>query len=1087
MAKLELRFPDGLKETHELLPSRSLVIGSDPSADVQIFRDGIQPKHAVIRWADRRYHLEVSPQVRNVFVGVNPVTQLRLKPDAEFSIGDIECRLKYSPEELGAVSTPTDDPYSTTVNRSQHPPLYQSQSFLGIVTGLVVLAILSVGLFFLLRSKLADDQYAAAKKDMNDALYAKAVAGFDEFLKSYASDSRAPEAAYFRAKARVLQYSEGSATSWPNAFTSAQQFVAEASTLPEFKKHPTEISDLFLKISSGLAQQSRDRADAKLLDQSRELVALTRKTFPSLARKKEYSQVEAMQQQAQQSVERGSFIEDLLKRMDQSLGKGSPREVYRAFAELNHRYPDKIYDKRIRERLSKATDQEKGQVQFSTATPVTAPEAPSPLPSWTWYTRSVDLKEGSEIVLPVNVADVLYAIDTGNGTVKWRMPIGYPVAFRPTRINGDSSQTLVYRPDDNELVMLDLASGKVLSRLPLGAVRPRSATDITVAPDRVFVVALEDEKGQGQIVSIKTSGAQLTAEGIYHFPQPILTPPAFDNERNALLVVAEEGSMFVVNQETHEVESMITLAHEAGAIKHRPVMTGRFILFDQRKGIDSSLLRCFVVSSKDGSVREAAQAPLKGHCSESPTVKGGRLFLATDQGEYSVFEFGAETDVNPLTKAVMYTNLDAAKGVPTFIRAVDETDIWIFSASASHFFVNVPRKQMELVSSHPLPGPASRESIVINAQPWAITADKVHGGVSTLRIDPANLSASLITTLGVLPRGAGAMNAEGPPKFIVAHTANRQILTDADLNKDTVIGTIRSGLVTITENPLNPEVVDSWQNGLVQVLYGALQYAPPSSSETEGVRNINLTGRVNGLPAKCGDGLLVPSDAGYIYWINPENGQELADPFTGPFENGQPFPLHAVIAIDASDPSRGAVAAGGKTLFRLTLSDGESKAWQQSAKTDLPNDGNIRQLIATGDVIWVIREHSVVAVKPDDLSLLGSFDASSSSLPALGHDGKLLLCTSNGELTAVSLGDDGKVLVRWQKNLPALPVDRPIVSNDRAWLLLSNGTLTSFHLTDGNEGNGLSYKRGMSRGPWLVGSSFVGIAADGSVLRLPLP
>lgn len=1087
MAKLELRFPDGLKETHELLPSRSLVIGSDPSADVRIFRDGIQPKHAVIRWADRRYHLEVSPQVRNVFVGVNPVTQLRLKPDAEFSIGDIECRVKYSPDELGTVSAPAEDPYSTTVNRSQHPPLYQSQSFLGIVTGLAILAILSVGLFFLIRSKLADDQYAAAKKDMNDALYAKAVAGFDEFLKSFSLDSRAPEAAYLRAKARVLQYSEGSAISWPNAFSSAQRFVAEASTLPEFKKHPTEISDLFLKISNGLAQQSRDRADAKLLTQSRELVALTQKTFPTLTRKKEYAQVDAMQQQAEQSVERGAFIDELLKRMDQSLAKDSPREVYRAFAELNHRYPDKIYDKRIRERLSKATEKEKGGVSFTASAAITPPAVTPPLPSWTTYSRSVDLKEGSDDFLPVNVADVLYAIDTGNGTVKWRLPIGYPVAFRPTRINGDSAQILAYRPDDNQLTLIDLSTGKEVSRLPLGSIRPRSATEITVAPERVFLVALDDDKGQGQVLSIKTSENQLTAEGTYHFPQPILTPPAFDNERNTLLVVAEEGSMFVISQETHEVESMITLAHEAGAISHRPVMTGRFILFDERKGIDSSLLRCFVVSSKDGSVRESAQAPLKGHCSESPTIKGGRLFLATDQGEYSVFELGAETDVNPLTKAVTYDNLDAVKGVPTFIRAVDETDIWIFSASASHFFVNLPRKQMELVSSHPLPGPASRESMVINTQPWAITADKDRGGVSALRIDPANLSASLVTTMGVLPRGEGAITAEGAPKFIVAHAADRELLTDADLDKDSITGAIHSAPIAAEGSPQTPAVVDSWQNGFVQVTNGVLQFAPPSPSASEGLRNVSVTGQINGMPAKCGDGLLVPSDAGYVYWINPENGQELADPFAGPFENGQPFPIQAVVAIDAGDPSQGAIAAGSKRLFRLKLTDGDSKAWQQSAKVDLPKDGNIDQLISSGNVIWVVQRHSISAIKPDDLSVLGSADISSSPLPAQAEDGKLLLCTDNAELTTLVLESDGTISVAWQKNLPALPLDRPMIANDRAWVLLSNGTLASFHVTDGNEGNALSYKRAMGRGPWLVGSSFVGVAADGSILRLPLP
>ena len=142
MAKLELRFPDGLKETHELLQDQSLVIGSAETCTVRLFREGIQPKHAVIRWADRRYHLEVNPLAKNVFVGVNPVTQLRLKPNAEFSIGDIECRVKYSAEELGAVSPLSSDPWTSPATPLHQTLHNQSRSIMGIVAGLVVLAFL---------------------------------------------------------------------------------------------------------------------------------------------------------------------------------------------------------------------------------------------------------------------------------------------------------------------------------------------------------------------------------------------------------------------------------------------------------------------------------------------------------------------------------------------------------------------------------------------------------------------------------------------------------------------------------------------------------------------------------------------------------------------------------------------------------------------------------------------------------------------------------------------------------------------------------------------------------------------------------
>ena len=1089
MAKLELRFPDGLKETHELLQNRSLVIGSDETCDVRLFREGIQPKHAMIRWVDRRYHLDVDPLAKNVFVGVNPVTQLRLKPDAEFSIGDIECRLKYSPDELGAVKPPTDDPWST-IESHRRPALYESQSFLGIVTGLAILAILSVGLFFLVRARRADDLYTSAQRDMNDALYAKAVVGFDEFLKAFPSDARAPEATYLRAKARVEQYTEGSALSWPSAFGAAQTMMTEAASLPEFKKHPTEISDLIIKIARGLAEQSRDRADQKLLDQSGQALTLLTKYLPSAAQKNgDLNRIQSLQQEASLSVAKGGFVDKLLARMDASLSQEKPLEVYRDFVELTHRYPDRVNDKRVRERLDQATDKEKALVTFEPLAnqPAVTPNLPA-TPSWSRYIRSAEIKAPGGAIIPITVADVLYGIDSKTGEVKWRRPIGTPTAFRPTRISSESDRVVAYRPDTNELLLIDAKTGLILKGISLGSMHPRLATDITVAPGKLFIVATSvDKDSKGYVLEIQTGEDRLGWAGTYQIPQPILTAPAFDLERHSLMVIAEEGSLFVIDAKTNEVESVIALGHEAGSVRHRPVMTGRFLFFDQFTGVDSSLLRSFVVSAKDGSTHETTPIQLKGHAGESPTIRGGRLFVATDRGEYSVFELGAETDPNPLRRAITYMNPEATTGVPAFIRAVDESDIWIFSGSASHFAVNIPRKELELLSNHPLPGPANRESAVTEKDVWAVTANTKLAAISALRIDSTTKEVVVTTTLGMQPIDSGSVVADNSPKFLAVYPTSRELISDADISKDTIIEQITPSIQNEAPSDRDALTVRDWAGGIVQVSAGKLLFAPATASKNEGMRPVKLTGNVGGLPATCGSGILVPSEAGYIYWINSETGEELADPFAAPFENGQSLPMKAVVSLDDKDPSRGAVAAGGKSLFNLKLSEGDTKIWQQTSKVELPGDGIVQQLAFSAGVVWAIRDKEVVAVDATSLAIIGTINALTSTLPVVTAGDLVILTTETNELRALHRQGDGKIAAQWEKKLPAAPVSVPALHQDKLLVLLPDGTLLSYHLPDGEEQQKLSFGRGMASGPAIIEQSLVGVAADGSVIRLPLP
>ena len=494
-----------------------------------------------------------------------------------------------------------------------------------------------------------------------------------------------------------------------------------------------------------------------------------------------------------------------------------------------------------------------------------------------------------------------------------------------------------------------------------------------------------------------------------------------------------------------------------------------------------------MISSKDGSWRETTAFELKGHSSESPTIRGGRLFIATDLGEYSVFELGAETDPQPITKAVSYVNLATTAGNPAFVRPVNESEIWIFADSASHFRVNVPRKEFELVSNHPLPGPATRESTIVGNQGWGIAADSIRGGIVALSIDSAARTVRFQTTLGTLPLGVGPVPVDNRAKLLIADLSSRELLDEADIENNSIVEKIVPTPINIDFKKYLSFEALPWPTGLVQVSAGTLLFAPSTPSKEEGIRTVILTGKVAGLPARCGGGILVPSDAGYIFWINPESGVELADPFAAPFENGQPTSLNAVVPLDFDDPSKGAIGAGGKTLFGLKLMEGEAKIWQQTSKVELAGEGNVRQLLLGGEILWAIRDKEIVALEPNELMILGTLSVLPSPVPVMISQGRPIVFTRAGEIMAVHRDKEGKIAPLWQKKLPDRPIGIPLIHQDHIWVGTPDGSVLSLHVADGQEQPMLSFQRAMASGPFLLGHSLVGVAADGSVIRLPLP
>jgi hypothetical protein len=1080
MARLEIRYSDGLVETKELVRERSFTIGSDPRCDLRLDGEAIQPRHCVIRWVDRRFRLDADPNAKNVFVGVNPVSKLRLKPDSEFSIGDVEFRVRYETDEIGAVQVRPEE--SAGAEGPPHVPLYRSRTFFGVVAALVLLAGVGVGLYVMVQASGAERTFDAARRDLNDRLYAKAMSGFDRFLEKYPANERAPEAAYLRARARVEQYTTASPPAWSNAFDAARSMVAEVGRSAPFRQRPAETADLLAGIAEGLAEQARDRSDPALLERSEEALALLNESVSKDAAPAEQIQrIRAVQEEARFAVSKSSEIAEAVAQLQASLEQSRFAEFHRRYASLMHRHADARDDARIKRLLRQSAELQTRSVRFAPPGAARSAGPLAALPAWTRYGRSGGESQAAGAIAPVHVADVLYGVDSGDGSVRWRTVVGYPVAFPALHPPLPAPWILAYRESTNELLLLDPSNGRTAARLALSGLRPRSRCEAVVHQDHVYIVARpEDEEDVGVVFVAKVAGGGIEEVGRYVFPQPILAPPAVDGARNSLLAVGEQGVLYQVQLSTQSCERVVALGHEAGAIRTKPVMAGRFLLLAESQGLDASRLRCWVVSESDGSMVERPSLPLSGDVEQAPIVRMGRVFAATNKGRYYVAELGAETDDRPLTKGAEYSDVEAGDARAPLLLAPNDQELWVLGETARKYLVRVDQGALEPQRDVPLEGWAMRDSTFPSGRVFAAAEDRRNGGVRVVSIDPGSVEAAAVAQLGRLPL-ALSVGPDGAIRIVDADGVQQIALTD--LAQDAIVARPAQSDAASADRERR-SVFGSDDAGVF--LYGESEvvFAP-----VQGGRQVawSVPGGVGGAPVPCGEGALVPSKAGFVYWVDPRESRELSDPFAAPVRNGRPAEFTAVAAADPQSPAAGAFAAAGANVFKLVLADSPARAWVRAAEVETGGEP-VRRMAVQNGLLWCGRDSGVLVLDAASLERRGELEIRAGrNAWAVGPD-SILLSSPDGSLA--SLGVDGGVggpVVRWRQTLPAEPAGPPAIHGKSAWIALPDGTAVELDLESGRESLRLSFGRAVAAGPYRVPQGLVVVAADGSLCRLPLP
>lgn len=974
-------------------------------------------------------------------------------------------------------------------------PMWRSPMVLGIAGALVALCLSGVVLWFMVQRRGAEKQFDAAMTDLGDAKFQSAMKRFDKFLESYPDSELAEKAIVWRGIARIRLYTDGGTPSWRDAFEAQKQLLAEARDKPFYRERIGDISDLITRTAEGFAVSARDRADPAGIEQSLETIALLDKAVdPEVRPVERLDQIQALLTQARLTIEKDTVRREGLQKMEAALAAAQPMRVFAEHEALFLKYPDLKKDAQCQSLREKARVLEAAAVQFQPLTgaksPAAAGDGASPPAVSLVRRKASPTAVPSGRVMPTLVADSIYALDTGNGEALWRSVLGFEPAFLPLPVDETGGRLLAHRANDNTLLLLEGKTGKELWRRPLESKTPRPFAPPAVHGGIAYFVVSESESEEaGRLLLVKLDTGEFVGE--YLFPQPLVTSPVFDLDRNTVLALGEQASLYVVNPRTRVCERVIPTDHDRDAIRCPPVMAGRFLFVAEAIGLDNSLLRCFVLNPQDGAPKQSQNVPLKGWVWHSPFALGGRLFVTTDRNAHAVFDLADESDANPVTEILSALDVPQSRIEQPYPIATSERDFWTMGDRLLHYEVKVENKHSPADWERKMAGGPLMPPRAEGGRLLCVSQNPDTGVVTAVAIDARTKDEQWQTELGALPQALRSNPKE--PGQILVHQGSDVIPIPLESQQ-------RGDLL---ERPLSApapamrrtsqaryRVLRDWTSGILEwqgIGGDGLMHAELGSPP----RAVPVPAVVSARPATFGDGVLLPGENGLLYWIDPRDGKELSDPFVGPYVNGRPVPLGPVLPLS----HREVVAAIGSTLLKLAVDDTSFPHFVEVARIELEGQ-QVQQLARCGSSILATLGEKLLVVPQDSFALDRPIaerldDALTLSgevvFPPTTTDSAVVYISRSGVMEAVEVAE-GTIRSRWRLMLPSRPIDEPLVEGDGLWLSFPDGTIRQYSSAQGDLVKELSAGRPILDGPWQLGDRWVVVAPDGSIATLsPLP
>lgn len=973
------------------------------------------------------------------------------------------------------------DPRSPARRQEYVTPIWQSPLVLGIAAAVVALA--TAG-FFLYRSvdrRNQEKAFDAAMANMGDLQYAKAIQQFDKFLEDYPASDLADKARVWRGLASVRQYADASTPTWSSAYEQIQSLFEESKGSAFFKERSKEVAEILARIAAGLAGAAKSGADPAALERSKEALSLLEKKFDApLVLQDKVAEAKALQKEASFAIEKKSRRLLAVEAIDKALADKRPIAVFDEQYRLLQRYPDLASHPDLTSRREKARTLEKELVRFEPSQGVgPAPKVTVEPPLSLALVRQEAAKDAKPVqqTALVPVADVGYAFDAGSGDVVWRSPLGFSPAFAPIAVPGGDA-IVVHDTRAGAIALLDAKTGARRWQSPLAGLELRAGSRPAFLDGRIYLVARPaDRPEEGLLLSYEIADGKPV--GRFVFPQPLAASPVVDASRKSVLVLGEQASLYSLLVLERRCERVIALDHGPDGVRSPPVLAGRFLFVCECLGADQTVLRCLVLSASDGRERQRQTVTLPGWVWHAPAVRGGRLFLTTDQHFFAVFEMGGEQDATPLSELARGIEAGRKRGHQDYPLATGDNDFWTVGSRLKRFEFRVRGGPTAPVWDIELGGPALSEPLVRDGLLTVTNQVPATGAVRVTTFDLDKRDPRWRGDVGQSPAGILPLKKKSQVQVVFGDDAPTVAGKDLESSTTKVLPPPRPrpGVRPVPARQLSP--VGRLKESLVLWTpegEGVVVHVPAGAEP-------RMTPVVSGpasAPTIAGEGVLFGGRDGLLYWIDPASGRELSEPLVGPYIEGRPQPFNAAAVVPTGD----VYAAAGKFLLLLSPVKETVVHFREKARADVASPP-ITTIVPAGGAVLAAGGRDVAAYQAESLSPLGKLSLPHAITQPMLAAGPLGLCICGKFVVAVE-PSGASLKEKWRTELSAISVAEPRVEGDRLLVAASDGTLVALAVADGSIAAQRKLGVALAKGPWPLDNRWVVAGADGSLQAIPM-
>ncbi|HEV2969921.1 MAG TPA: PQQ-binding-like beta-propeller repeat protein [Pirellulales bacterium] len=480
---------------------------------------------------------------------------------------------------------------------------------------------------------------------------------------------------------------------------------------------------------------------------------------------------------------------------------------------------------------------------------------------------TIDSSKGENFIVVDAVHQEIARVSASAAKLRWRQPIGGPLAGPPVISGGSVFATT----QSGRLVALDLESGAIL----------RSA----------------------------------------EFAERFRSPPAVSADGRKIALVSHRGNLFILAAKDLHPRAAEKFTDEANSMAIAPVWIADSLAVIQREDWENSVLRIFALGGAAGEIKSLQSISLPGQVNVPPIVEAGRLIVATDRGALAALATSGAAN-GPLSKIAELPPADGPPQ-PRFLTA-QGSRIWLGGNGIANYELaaggGAPRLVWQRFAGDPIiQSPALGGNLLIVAR----TRHDLPG-VWVTALDPQTGESKWETALGARLMNPPLVEADGKA-LRVSHPligeidlatvpSNPQVLHMASLIASD------SAPPSLLEAPVPPEVpmsAKSWPLG-VRALWGPIHDGDTVLSATD--RELLCSdakgelrwkkslpdGPPIGEPLVRGSELVLASATGTIWRVDRETGVE-----KGKLDVGQPLASGPTLF----DKRLVVVAADGSLLF----------------------------------------------------------------------------------------------------------------------------------------------------------------------------